>query len=149
MPGAFYSLRQPHAPMLNLLPVARTYRWCRVWGDCMTSFRPTKIAQLAIEAKLNLILGAEAYDRVFPGFEVLEVVDGELRAWAPTEYRAAVIDVRYSGMVAWIAQTVFNRPIQRVNVLLRGMKHDSWEQPAVGAARRFDGDADRLREDQS
>ena len=115
----------------------------------MTSFRPTKIAQLAIEAKLNLILGAEAYDRVFPGFEVLEVVYGELRAWAPTEYRAAVIDVRYSGMVAWIAQTVFNRPIQRVNVLLRGMKHDSWEQPAVGAARRFDGDADRLREDQS
>ena len=37
----------------------------------MTSFRPTEIGQLAIEAKLNLVLGAEAYDRVFPGFEVL------------------------------------------------------------------------------
>jgi hypothetical protein len=115
----------------------------------MTSFRPTRIAQLAIEAKLNLVLGAEAYDRAFPGFEVLEVVDGELRGWAPTEHQAAVIDVRYSGTVARIAQAVFNRPVQRVSVLLRGMKHDGWEQPAVGAARRFDGDTDRMREDQS
>ena len=113
----------------------------------MTSFRPTKIAQLAIEAKLNLVLGAEAYDRVFPGFEVLEVVDGELRAWAPSEHRAAVIDVRYSDTVARIAQAVFNRPIRRVNVLLRGMKHDNWEQPAFEAASRFRADADRLRED--
>ena len=87
------------------------------------------------------MVAAEAYDRVFPGFEVLEVVDGELRAWAPSEHRAAVIDVRYSGTVAWIAQTVFNRPIQRVSVLLRGMKHDVCEQPACGAAGRFHGDA--------
>ena len=116
----------------------------------MTSFRPTKIGQLAIEAKLNLVLGAEAYDRVFPGFEVLEVVDGELRAWAPSEHQAAVIDVRYSGMVAWIAQTVFNSPIRRVSVLLRGLKHDGCEQPAFGAgSSRFREDVDRLREDQS
>ena len=114
----------------------------------MISFRPAKIAQLAIEAKLNLVLGAEAYDRVFPGFEILEVVDGELRAWAPSEHRAAVIDVHYSGTVAWIAETVFNRPIRRVSVLLRGMKHDSCEQPAFGAVSRFHGDAPRLREDQ-
>jgi hypothetical protein len=114
----------------------------------MTSFRPTKIAQLAIEAKLNLVLGAEAYDSVFPGFEVLEVVDGELRAWAPSEHRAAVIDVRYSGTVAGIAQTVFNHPIQRVSVLLRGMKHDSCGQPAFGADSRLHENARRLREDQ-
>jgi hypothetical protein len=116
----------------------------------MTSFRPTKIGQLAIEAKLNFVLGAEAYDRVFSGFEVLEVVDGELRGWAPSEHQAAVIDVRYSSMVAWIAQTVLNRPIQRVSVLLRGLKHDGCEQPAFGAgSSRFHEDVDRLREDQS
>ncbi len=115
----------------------------------MSSFHPTKIAQLAIEAKLNLVLGAEAYDRVFPGFEVLEVVDGELRAWAPSEHRAAVIDVRYSATVALIAQTVFNHPIRRVSVLLRGMKHGGCEQPAFGPAGRPHGKADRLREDQS
>jgi hypothetical protein len=134
--------------MLNLLSAARTYGWHCVWGDCMTSFRPTEIGQLAIEAKLNLVLGPEAYDRVFPGFEVLEVVDGELRAWAPSEHQAAVIDVRYSGMVAWIAQTVFNSPIRRVSVLLRGLKHDGCEQPAFGASSRFHGNARRLRADQ-
>lgn len=134
--------------MLNLFPAAHTYRWRCVWGYCMTSFRPTEIAQLAIEAKLSLVLGAEAYDRVFPGFEVLEVVDGELRAWAPSEHQAAVIDVRYSRTVAWIAQAVFNRPVERVNVLLRGLKHDGCKQPVFGAGSRFHGDAGRLREDQ-
>jgi hypothetical protein len=114
----------------------------------MTSFRPAKIAQLAIEAKLNFALGAEAYDRVFLGFEILDVVDGELRAWVPSEHRAAVIDVRYSGTVARVAQTVFNRPIHRVSVLLSGLKHDTCEQPAFGAAARFHGNAQELPEDQ-
>jgi len=59
----------------------------------MTSRHPTKVEQFAIEAKLNLILGAEVYDRVFQGFEVLEVANGELRGWSPSEHRAAVIDV--------------------------------------------------------
>jgi hypothetical protein len=113
----------------------------------MTSFRPTEIEQLAIEAKLNLMFGAKVYDRLFLGFEVLEVVDDELRAWAPSEYRAAVIDVRYSGKVAWIAQTVFNRPIRRVSVLLRGMKHDTCAQPACWTDRRFPRGARGLRED--
>ena len=114
----------------------------------MTSFRPTEIGQFAIEAKLSLVLGAEAYDRVFSGFEVLEVVDGELRAWAPSEHQAAVIDVRYSSMLARIARSVFNRPIERVSVLVRGLKHDGCEQPAFGAGSRFRGDVDRLRENQ-
>jgi hypothetical protein len=116
-------------------------------GNCMNSFRPTKIEQLAIEAKLNYIFGARVYDKLFLGFEVLEVVNDELRAWAPSEHRAAVIDVQYSTKVAWIAQTVFNRPIRRVNVLLRGMKHDICEQPACGAERRSGGRTNSLHED--
>src|ERR1700733_10708875 len=81
----------------------------------MTSFRPTLIDQLAIEAKLNLIFGAKIYDSFFLGFEVLEVVGDELRAWAPSEHREAVIDVRYCDNVAWIAQTLFHRPIRRIS----------------------------------
>jgi hypothetical protein len=61
----------------------------------MTSFRPTKIEQLAIEAKLNLIFGAKVYDSLFLGFEVMEVAKDELRAWAPSRasggsYRGSV-----------------------------------------------------------
>jgi hypothetical protein len=90
----------------------------------MTSFRPTKIQQFAIEAKLNMVFGANVYDRIFLGFEVLEVANDELRAWSPTEHCAAVIDVYYAEKVAWIAQTVFNRPVRRVNVMMRGLRHE-------------------------
>jgi hypothetical protein len=107
----------------------------------MTSFRPTKIEQLAIEAKLNFIFGARVYDRIFLGFEVLEVVNDELRSWSPSEHRAAAIEIRYSGKVAWIAQTVFNRPVRRVSVLLRGLKHDICDQPACGTHGQFRGHA--------
>ena len=51
----------------------------------MTSFRPTQIEQLAIEAKLNFVFGAKVYDSIFLGFEVLEVVKDELRAWSLSE----------------------------------------------------------------
>jgi hypothetical protein len=95
----------------------------------MTSFRPTKIEQFAIEAKLNLMFGANVYDRIFLGFEVLEIVDDELRGWAPTEHGAAVIDVHYASKLAWIAETVLKRPIRRVSVLVRGLKHNASEQP--------------------
>ena len=46
--------------------------------------------------------------QVLLGFEVLEVVDDELRAWSPSEHFAAVIDLR-SAKGAWIPQSVFNR----------------------------------------
>ena len=95
----------------------------------MTSFRPTKLQQFAIEAKLNRFFGADIYDRLFLGFEVVEVVDDELRAWSPSEHCAAVIDHQLGARVAWVAQGVFKRPIRQVSVLVRGMSHNGREQP--------------------
>ena len=95
----------------------------------MTSFRPTKIEQFAFEAKLNRFFGADVYDRVFLGFEIVEVVDDELRGWSPSEHCAAIIDTRYAAKVAWVAQSVFDRPIRDVRVLARGMSHNGREQP--------------------
>lgn len=99
----------------------------------MTTFRPTEIQQLAIQAKLNFALGARVYDDVFAGFEVLEIVAEELRGWATSEYRAAVIDIHFSAEVARIAQAVTGRPVRRTSFLLRGLKHDTEEQPDWGA----------------
>jgi hypothetical protein len=96
----------------------------------MTTLRPTEIQQLAIQAKLNFALGARVYDDVFAGFEVLEIVGDELRGWAASEYRAAAIDLHFSAEVARIAQTVLGRPVRRTSFLLRGMKHETSEQPA-------------------
>jgi hypothetical protein len=70
------------------------------------------------------------FSAVAPTTDIVSRVNDELPAWSPSEHCAAVIDIQHSGKVAWIAQTVFNRPIRRVNVLLRGMKHDGCEQPA-------------------
>ena len=95
----------------------------------MNQFRPTKIEHFALEAKLNRFFGAGIYDRVFLGFEVLEIVDGKLRAWSPSEHCAAVIDVHYADKVAFVAQSVFNRPVRQVSVVVRGMNHDGCEQP--------------------
>jgi hypothetical protein len=95
----------------------------------MTSFRPTQIEQYVVEARLNRFFGANTYDRVFLGFEVVEIVDDELRAWSPSEYCAAVIDLHYSAKVAWVAQGVFNRPVRKVRVLARGMNHNTRAQP--------------------
>jgi hypothetical protein len=52
----------------------------------MTSFRPTQIEQYVVEAGLNRFFGAGTYDRIFLGFEVMEIVGDELRAWSPSEH---------------------------------------------------------------
>jgi hypothetical protein len=98
----------------------------------MTSFKlkPTELEQLAMQAKLNFSLGAGVYDAVFLGFEVLEVVDDELRGWARSEYCAATIDIHFSAEVARIAQAVLKQRVRRTSFLMRGLKHDTDEQPA-------------------
>lgn len=96
----------------------------------MTTFRPTEIHQFAIQAKLNFALGARVYDDVFAGFEVLEIVGDELRGWATSEYRAAVIDIHFSAELARIADAVTGRPVRRTSFVLRGLKHDTEEQPS-------------------
>ena len=99
----------------------------------MTTLRPTEIHQLAIQAKLNFALGARVYDDIFAGFEVLEIVDDELRGWATSDYRAAVIEIHFAAELARIAQAVLQRPVRRTSFLLRGLKHDTEEQPAWSA----------------
>jgi hypothetical protein len=96
----------------------------------MTTFRPSEIHQLAIQAKLNFALGARVYDDIFAGFEVREIAGDELRGWATSEYRAAVIDIHFSAEVARIAQAVTGRPVRSTSFVLRGQKHETDEQPA-------------------
>jgi hypothetical protein len=96
----------------------------------MTTFRPTEIHQFAIQAKLNLALGARVYDDVFAGFELLEIVGDELRGWAASEFRAAAIDLHFSAELARITQAITGWPVSRTSFVLRGLKHETEEQPA-------------------
>ena len=95
----------------------------------MTTFRPTEIHQFAIQAKLNFALGARVYDDVFAGFELLEIVGDELRGWATSEFRAAAIDLHFSVELARITQAITGWPVSRTSFVLRGLKHETEEQP--------------------
>ena len=65
---------------------------------------PTKAQQQAIEAKLNFVLGADIYDRLFLGF-VCGAVDH------------AIVGSEYSWHVAVVVESVLKQPVKRVNVL--------------------------------
>ena len=95
----------------------------------MTPYKPDLNEQHVLEAKLNTFFGADVYDKYFLGFEMVEVNDDVLRAWARTEHSAAVIQTQYSEDVAWIAGTLLNQHIKRLCVLVRGMKHGNCKQP--------------------
>lgn len=115
--------------MQNLFARAQT-NGARQGISDMISFRLTELEQLAIQAKLNLLLGAGVYDAIFLGFEVLEIAGDELRGWARSEYCAATIDIHFSAQVARAAQAVLKQPVRRTSFLMRGLKHDTDEQPA-------------------
>ena len=78
---------------------------------------PTKFQQQAIEAKLNFMLGAEEYDRLFLGFVCGPLSDNVVSLFVETEDRASVITTEYSWHVAVIVESVLKTPVKSVNVL--------------------------------
>jgi hypothetical protein len=93
-------------------------------GDEMHGVRLNNNQKLAIEAKLSGMLGAEEYDRWFMGFEVADIYEGVINAWACSEHCAAEIERRFSGHLARAVMDVLLCPLTFVNVLPRGM--NSW-----------------------
>jgi hypothetical protein len=55
-----------------------------------SEFKPTLHEHLAIEARLNMLLGAAIYDRLLMGFRVVSVKDGVLLVLVDPENLAAV-----------------------------------------------------------
>lgn len=80
-------------------------------------YRPTLIENLAIQARLNFILGAREYDSLFLGFECGHIQDKTVRVFARSEHNAHQIGSRYSAHVAIAVESVLKRPIKTVHVL--------------------------------
>ena len=79
--------------------------------------------QYAIEARLNLTLGAVDYDSVFLGFSVEELAnDGILHVCARNEWCAGLIEARYSYELAIAAEAELRKPVSFVNVLPRELR---------------------------
>ncbi len=66
---------------------------------------------------MNMIAGAEDYDRLFLGFEVGDVHDGILYVFVKCPKIAAELEAKYSVHLAIVAAPILQRDIQFANVL--------------------------------
>jgi hypothetical protein len=82
----------------------------------MSDLRLLPTQNLAIQARLNFMLGAKTYDLLFLGFECGELIDGILNVFVRTEYCAGRIGSEYVPHVAVAAESVIKRPIKCVRV---------------------------------
>jgi hypothetical protein len=79
----------------------------------------SKEENYAVQAKLNLMLGAQEYDSLFLGFECGELIEDIVHVYIRSEYQAAKIETRYTPHVALAVESVIRKPVKRVNVLPR------------------------------
>ena len=81
------------------------------------AMQPSKAQQQAIEAKLNFVLGADTYDRLFLGFICGGVANDTVDVFVRDENTAAIVGTEYSWHVAVVVENVLRTPVRRVNVL--------------------------------
>jgi hypothetical protein len=79
----------------------------------MSEFKPTLHEHLAIEARLNMLLGAAIYDRLLIGFRVVSVKAGVLLVLVDPE-NLATINPEYSVPLAIVVESVLRRAIRSV-----------------------------------
>ena len=72
---------------------------------------------MAVQAKLNFILGAKTYDTHFQGFHCAELSDGIVTAYAKSEYMAGVISAEFSGEIAEAIESIVGQRVTGVLVL--------------------------------
>jgi len=80
---------------------------------------PTRDQQLAIQARLNMLLGAETYDALFLGFECGVIFEDVVHVYVPTTDAAAAIDATYQRQVAQAIESIVKLPINDVQILPR------------------------------
>ena len=76
-----------------------------------------KVEDLAIQAKLALIVGAETFDRLFSGIRFDEIDGPLLYVYARNEDVAAEIEEDYSLHIAIVGSKIAGRVVELVVVL--------------------------------
>lgn len=93
----------------------------------MNQFKPPKIQQQAIHARLNHFLGAEEYDRLFVAFEILRIENEVLTLGVLPACTSEVQD-KYSWHVAIVAEALLKQAIREVNVISLDKSSSSQDQ---------------------
>jgi hypothetical protein len=81
----------------------------------MSEFYPTRHEHHAIEAKLNMLLGASVYDQLFIGFEVISVCRGILNVHVDFD-SVDIIQREYCLHVAIVVESVLRRAVKSVTL---------------------------------
>jgi hypothetical protein len=81
------------------------------------------VEQLAIQARLNFMLGPREYDRLFVNFTCAEIRGLSAHVFARSEYCANQIALHYAAHVAIAIESIIRRPIRSVNVLPRNFSN--------------------------
>jgi hypothetical protein len=82
----------------------------------MTTLKPPQVQQQAIQARLNYFLGADEYDRLFVGLEILHIKNKVLTLSVRPACTNEVRD-KYSWHVAIVAESLLRQAIRKVNVI--------------------------------
>jgi hypothetical protein len=77
----------------------------------------SKIQNLAIQARMALIVGAKTFDRLFAGIRFDEADGGLLYAYARDEQSASEIEDEYSLHISIIASQILRQDIDVVVVM--------------------------------
>jgi hypothetical protein len=80
------------------------------------SLKPQKAQQQAIQARLNYFLGADEYDRLFVGFEVLHI-ENEVLTLSVLPACTSEVQDKYSWHIAIVAETLLRQAIRKVIVI--------------------------------
>jgi hypothetical protein len=92
----------------------------------------TKHQQYAIQAKLNMLLGAEEYDRVFIDFELMEFRWGVLNVRVNSLY-VNDIQTRYWLHIAITAESILRQRVRALNILTVDLSDTNAVSPAHGS----------------
>jgi hypothetical protein len=92
---------------------------------------PTEAQQFAVQAKLNMALGKEVFDRLFLGMEIDGVSRGVMKIRVRSEPCALDIQTNHAGTIAVVAENVLRKPIKSVLVLPKTFR-DTSPPPEAG-----------------
>jgi hypothetical protein len=85
----------------------------------MNQFKPQEVQQQAIQARLNYFIGADEYDRLFSGFEILHIENRVLTLSVRPACASEVQD-KYSWHIAVVVEALLRQAIRKVNVIPLG-----------------------------
>jgi hypothetical protein len=88
-------------------------------------FVPTEAQQFAVQAKLNMALGKETFDRLFLGMEIDGVSDGVMTISVRSEHCALDIQANHAGTIAVVAENILKKLIKTILVLPKTFRDTS------------------------